>query len=239
MNEESPENSPRSAFWLAFRVLDEPGKVFQSLAFRPRSLIPIVLLILVTGIVAFGTPEKVLQDQIRAGLESIQGQLSEEQLQQQVDAAATTGKRALILGTGSAGGVVALVVVAAVLMLIFGATSDTPIRFKEEFAIVAHANVAALAGAVLLVGLTNFAGFDQLQLSLGFLFDKQDQAFLFRFANQITVFGAWNMILIAVGNKILTKAQGLGVPLAIVGGLWITSKLLFATIGGLLGGLGG
>ncbi len=235
--EESSENPSRSPFWLAFRVLDEPGQVFQSLAVRPRSLIPIILLILVVGIVTFGTPAQVLQDQIRTGLESFQ--LSEEQIQQQLDAAAGTVGRVRNFAAGAAGGVVAIVVVSTVLMLIFGATSDTPIRFKDEFAIVAHANVAALAGGVLLVGLTVFAGFDQLQLSLGFLFDPEDQAFLFRFANQITVFGTWNMILIAVGNKVKTKAQGLVGPLAIVGGLWITMKLLFATIGGLLGGLVG
>ncbi|MFQ5703015.1 MAG: YIP1 family protein [Gemmatimonadales bacterium] len=240
-NTASTDSQSAGALWLALRVLDEPAKVFQSLASKPRALIPIVLLVLASVVVAFATPERVLKNQVREQLEAFRGGggLTDEQFQERLDAAASPGSRVSILGFGSVGGVVGLVIVAAVLMLIFGATSGSPVRFKDEFAIVAHANVASIAGAVLVVALTVFAGFDQLQLSVGFLFDQETQPFLYRFANQITVFGAWNVFLIALGNKIKTEAQGLGTPLAIVGGLWIVTKLLFAALGGLAAGLAG
>jgi hypothetical protein len=220
--------------WLALRVFDEPTQVFRELAVRPRVLLPLILLVLAAGVFAFGTPENVLREQTRSQTEAVQerAQLTDEQVQERVDRAASTRSRAIIFGAGAAGGILALVVVSAVLMLIIGATSPEPIKFKKELAVVAHANIVSIAGAVLMVALMAFAGIDEPRLSLGFLFGE-DSGFLYRFVNQITLFGTWNMILIALGNQVLAKAKGIGGPLMIVGGLWLLVKLLFAALGGL------
>ena len=74
-------------------------------------------------------------------------------------------------------------------------------------------------------------------LSLGFLFNQETNAFLYRFANQITLFGTWNMLLVALGNQILSKGKSFTGPLFIVGSLWLLVKLGIAAIGGL--GFGG
>lgn len=234
----TPVGEPKSAIWLVLRIFDEPTQVFRELAVRPRVLLPIALLVVATGVFALGTPAAVLRDQTRSRLEAMQerGQLTEEQVQDRVEGAASTSSRALIFGAGAAGGLVALVVVSAVLMLIMGATSPEPIKFKKEFAVVTHANVVSVAGGILAVALMAFGGMDQPQLSLGFLFGE-DAGFLYRFANQVTLFGTWNMILIALGNQVLTKAKGIGGPLVIVGGLWLLVKVAFAALGGL--GFGG
>jgi len=227
---------PKSATWLILRVFDEPAHVFRELASRPRVLLPLVLLVVATGIFAIGTPADVLKSQTRSRLEAMQqrGQLTDEQVQERVDAAASSTGRALIFGAGAVGGLLALVVVAAVLMLVMGATAPEPIKFKGELAIVAHANIVSIAGGVLIVALMIFGGLDRPQLSLGFLF-SQDSGFLYRFANQITLFGTWNMILIALGNQVLAKAKGIAGPLMIVGGLWVLVKVVFAAMGGLAG----
>ncbi|UCD24452.1 MAG: hypothetical protein JSW51_00600 [Gemmatimonadota bacterium] len=229
----------KSGAWLVLRVFDEPVQVFKELAERPRVLLPIVLAIIVTAIYAYGTPDSVLQEQTRSQMEAFQerGQITDEQIQERVDRAASPGSRGLIFGAGTAGALAAMAIVALVLMLIFGATGPDPIRFVSEFSVILHANIVSLAGAVLMVLLMRFAGMSEPTLSLGFLFDQDTSGYLYRFANQITLFGTWNMLLIALGNQILSKAKSFTGPLFIVGGLWILVKLGFAALGGL--GFGG
>jgi hypothetical protein len=232
------EPQPKSTAWLALRVFDEPGKVFTELAARPRALLPIILLVVVTAVYAFAVPDEVLRDQARQQVEVMRerAQLTDEQVQDRIEGASSMQNRAMFLfGLGSVGGLVVLVVISGVLMLIFGATGPEPIKFKTEFAILAHANLISLAGVVLMLLLMRFTGIDDPQLSLGFLFGEDSSPFLHRFAAQITLFGTWHMVLVALGNKILSKAKGMAGPLVIVGGLWLLVKVAFAAAGGLLG----
>ncbi len=232
------ERQGKSAIWLASRVFDEPVQVFTELAARPRALLPIILLVVVTAIVAFGTPDDILQDRARDQIEAVRerAQLTDEQVQERVEGAASIRNRALLMfGIGSVAGVAVLALIAVVLMLIFGATGPEPIKFKTEFGILAHANLISLAGLVLMVILMRFGGIGDPQLSLGFLFGEETSPFLHRFARQITLFGTWHMLLVALGNKILSKAKGIGGPLVIVGGLWLLVKLVGAALGGLFG----
>ena len=231
----------KSALWLAFRVFDEPTAVFKELAARPRVLVPILCLIVVATFAAFATPGRVLEEQTRAGLEPLQesGQLTAEQVQERVSNAAGATARLTLFGGGVIGGPLVLVVTAWVLMLIFGATATDPLKFKDEFAIVTHAYMISLAGGVLTVALLAFAGFDEVQLSLGFLFDEESNGFLYRFTNQINLFGAWNVYVLALGNRVKTQAKGIGGALTIVGGLWLVLKVGGALIGGFIAGLGG
>ncbi len=229
----------KSPIWLVLRVFDEPVQVFKELAVRPRILLPAILLVLVTGVYAYGMPDAVLQEQTRSQMEAIQerAQLTDEQVQERVDRAAGPSARGLIFGAGAAGSLAALAIVALVLMLIFGATGPEPIKFKTEFSVILHANVVPLAGAVLMVLLMRFGGMSEPTLSLGFLFNEEANGFLYRFANKITLFGTWNMLLLALGNQILSKGKSFTGPLFIVGGLWLLVLLGFAALGGL--GFGG
>jgi hypothetical protein len=124
-------------------------------------------------------------------------------------------------------------------MLIFGSMAAEPIRFRDEFAIVMHAYVPQLVGILLIVALMVFAGFEQLRLSLGFLFDRESSPFLYALGSQFTFFGAWNIYLVALGNQVRTGTRGIGGPLAIVGGLWVLVNLGLAALASALGGLAG
>ena len=230
----------KSALWLAFRVFDEPTAVFKELAARPRALVPILCLIASATLTAVAMPSRVLQEQARASLEYVQesGGLTADQVQERVDNASSTVGRLTIFGAGVVAGPLMLVLTAWVLMLIFGATTADPLRFNDEFAIVAHAYMITIAGGVLTMVLLAFAGFDEVQLSLGFLFDKESSPFLYRFTNQVNLFGAWNVYVLALGNQVRTKAKGVGGALIIVGGLWLALKVGGALIGGFLAGLG-
>jgi len=234
----APDQPQPSGIWLALRIFDEPSTVFRHLAVRPRYWIPIVLLVITSVVAAYGTPASVFREQMRPRIEAAQraGQLTEEQARERLENVGGSTTRIVALVVGAVGGPIILAVVAAVFMLIFGAGGANPVPFKTEFAVVAHAYIVSLAGGLLLILLIRFAGMSQVGFSLGFLFER-NSGFASRFAEQITLFGAWNVYLVALGNKIITKGKGIGGPLAIVGGLWLLLKVGIAALGGL--GLGG
>ncbi len=231
----------KGAIWLAFRVFDEPTAVFKELAVRPRALVPLICLVVSGAFTAVAMPSRILEEQTRESLAPVleREQISEEEVEERVETASGTVGRISIFAATAIGGPVVLVIAAWVLMLVFGATTAEPLRFKEEFAIVAHAYMISIAGGVLSVALVAFAGFDEVKLTLGFLFDEEKNPFLFQFTDQLNLFGAWNVFVLALGNQVKTKAKGVGGPLAIVGGLWLAMKLVGALIGGYVAGLGG
>ncbi len=239
-----PTDQTWPAWKLALRVIDEPAEVFRQLAGRPQVLIPIIMLIITAGFVGIATPASTLESQAQRRIEAIEERnpnLDEEgraRLHEQVEGAAGMTSRALIFALGSLFGLIALAVVAAVLMLIFGAQTAEALKFKDEFAIATHAYVPQLLGAVLLVVLAIF-GMEDLQLTLGFLFEEDSSSFVYNLANQFGMFGAWNIYLLALGNQIRIGAKGIGGPLAVVGGLWVVVNLGFAAMSTFFSGLGG
>ncbi|MFQ6045302.1 MAG: YIP1 family protein [Gemmatimonadales bacterium] len=229
------------AWWRSFRVLDEPTETFVWLKERPRSLVPLIAFLLVALAAAFVTPAKIYQDMARQRVEAIQERspdFSDEQGQEMIDNAATTRSRIFVSGAQIAFGLVSFAIVALVLMLIFNSMTVEPIRFREEWSIVLHSYIPQLAGALLIVLLMRFAGFEQLRLSLGFLFDRETSPFLNALGNHVHFFGVWNVYLLALGNQVRTGSKGIGAPLGIVGGLWLLVGIAFAAIAGMFGSLG-
>ncbi len=227
-------------WWHAVRVLDEPTRVFRSLAARPRWLFPVVLLVAVSGVVAFGTPTTTLRSQVEAQLQSVQQQnpdrVPPEARERALERAGSLSNRLLIFGGGAALGLASLVIVAAVLQLLFGAAASRTVSFRDELAVVAHAQMPQLLGAVLVVAVVAALKLEQLTLSLGFLFDADESPFLARVGEQLTFFGAWKVYLLAAGNRVLTGGKTVTGPLAIVGGLWVLVAVGVAAVVRLLVG---
>ena len=148
--------------------------------------------------------------------------------------AASPRNRSFIVGGYLVYGVVSLLLVAAVLLLVFRGFGPEPLAYTDELAIAAHAYVPQLLGAIILVLLGRFAGFEEMQLSLGFLFED---GFLRHLGTQFTPFGAWNVVLLALGNTIRTRTKSIWGPLTIVGGLWIMVNIGFAAVSSAMGGL--
>ena len=234
----APEET-RGALWLAFRVMDEPVAVFRDLARRPRALVPVGLIVLVSAVVAFGTPESSIRQATQAQAERLREAAPERfddaEVRRMVTEASGPRARAFSLAAVTAATLVGLVAVSLVLKFIFGSISSVEIRFKDEFAIAVHAFVPQLVGGLLVLTLVAFAGFDQFEISLGFLFNRDTSPFLYAFTNGLTVFGGWNVYLLALGNQAKTNADGIGGSLAIVGGLWLVMKLALAGIGAMAG----
>ncbi len=228
---------------LALRVIDEPVEVFRQLAVRPAVWAPIVTMVIVVALTSFTMPSEPIAQATRTQMEAAQrrapDQITDEAIEERVELATSTRGRAISLASQVVIYLLGFAVVAAVLMLVFGAVGSEPLKFKDEFAIVTHAFMPQLLGFILIVLLTRFAGIEQLSLSLGFLFDSESSLFMHNLGNQFTLFGTWNMVLLALGNQIRTGAKTLGGPLAIVGGLWVLLNVVLGAMVTFLAGLAG
>ncbi len=234
---------PKSSWWLAFRVLDEPGTVFAEIAARPRFLVPfLVLFAAAPAFFAVTAPDSAYQAQVEQliAIEENQdpGSVTSERRAEMMEEAASPARRARLLAVGVIVGPIVIAIVAAVLMLIFNAMAADRITFKQEYSVILHAWMPQLFAA-LLVPVLAIAGIEQLQLSLGFLFSSDQSSFMYQFANGITLFGAWSMVLVAMGNQVLSKSSSLGGSLTIVAGLWLLVKVAAAGLGSLVAGLAG
>jgi hypothetical protein len=238
--ETAPAKSP---WWLALRVFDEPGAVFKELAARPRALVPIILLFVVTVGTAVGMPTRVLRAAAEHQFQTLEqrrpGMITPEMRARGLEQAGSVRSRVTIFVFGSAIPLVMLLIVAGVLLMVFNGLSQEPIRFREEWAIAVHAYVPQLLGGIATLVAVILLDDAQFRFSLGLLFNPDTGGFTYRLANQFTLFGAWNIYLLALGNQIKTKGKGIGTPLAIVGGLWILANVLLAGLQSVLGGLAG
>jgi hypothetical protein len=234
---------PKSPVQLVLRVLDEPAAVFTQLAARPRALLPVILLIVVACASTFGMPTRIMRSAVEHQLQTIEqrhpNMMPPEARQRAVQRAGTPVSRATAFVIATAIGLISLVIVAAVLRMVFGGMSPEPITFRQEFAIAAHAYVPQILGAIATLIAIVVTSDAQFRFSIGLLFNSDSGGFVYRLANQFTLFGAWNVYLLALGNQIKTKTTSIGTPLTIIGGLWVVVCFVLAGLQSVLGGLAG
>jgi hypothetical protein len=234
---------PKSPIQLVLRVLDEPGAVFTELAARPRALLPVILLIVVAAASTLGIPTRIMRGAVEHQLQTLEqnhpNMMTPEARQRAVQRAGSPVSRATAFVIGTAIGLISLVIVAAVLRMVFGGMSAEPITFRHEFAIAAHAYVPQILGGIATLIAIIVTSDAQFRFSLGLLFSSDSGGFLPRLANQFTLFGAWNVYLLALGNQIKTKTKGIGTPLTIIAGLWVVVCFVLAGVQSVLGGLAG
>jgi hypothetical protein len=231
----------KSPLQLVLRVLDEPSAVFTELAARPRALLPVILFLVVSLVTVFAVPAKIMRSETEQRFETIEqrrpGMVPPATRQRAVERAAGPMSRATGFAFVAAIGLVALVIVAAVLRVVFGGMSPEPITFRQEFAIAAHAFVPQILGSIATLIAIVILGDGQFRFSLGLLFDPDSGGFAYRLGNQFTLFGAWNVYLLALGNQIKTRTKSIATPLTIVAALWAVVNLLLAGLQSVMGGL--
>ena len=237
------EDLPRSPWWLALRVLDEPGAVFRELAVRPRALIPIILYLVVALGTIGGMPAGVMRSATAAQFQKIEqshpGVITPDVRERAMARAGSPVARATGFAVAGVLGMLMFLIVAAVLRGIFSSMSAEPVTFRQEWAITVHAYVPQLLGMVATLVSICMRTDTQFRFTLALLCNPDAGGFTYRLANQFTVFGAWNIYLLALGNQLKTKAKGIGTPLAIVGSLWIVVNLALAGLQSAFGGLMG
>jgi len=236
------EAQPKSPWWLALRVLDEPGAVFKELAARPRALVPIVLYLVVACGTIVGMPASVMRSATEAQFQKMEqshpGMITPEVRERALARAGSPVARITGFAFAGAFGMLMFLVVAAVLRPVFSGMAADPVTFRQEWAITVHAYVPQILGMVATLIAIALMRDVQFRFSLGLLFNPETGGFPYRLANQFTLFGAWNVYLLALGNQVQIRAKGVTTPLLVVGGLWILVNVVWAGVQTAFAGFG-
>ncbi|MBI4500636.1 MAG: YIP1 family protein [Gemmatimonadetes bacterium] len=223
---------PKSVWWLALRVFDEPTQVFTELAARPRALLPVLLIILASIGSSFSVPAAVLTNAAEQQLNTIEqkrpGTITPERRERAMGNVTSVSGRAGAAASASLITLVVLLVAAGILTGVFNAISGGGIRFKEEWAIATHAFLPQIIGLMITWVGISLTGDPQFRMGLGFLVSEDTSRYLHNFAAQFTFFGAWNVYLLALGNQVRTREASIGMPQGIVAGLWVVANLAAA-----------
>jgi hypothetical protein len=190
-------------------VFFEPKKAFTDIAARPRWIVPVLLIALVSMCLTFMFTQRggwrvMIEQQIANSSRQPQG--TPEQQQQQLEMGV---KIASVIGY-----VIPLIIpvmfliIAGVLTGITAGILSAPVKFSQVFAIVCYANLPGIIKAALtlvVMQMKSLADFDlnnPLMFNPGYFMDpKGSSKFLYSLATSLDLFSIWIMLLIAVGLK--------------------------------------
>jgi hypothetical protein len=190
-------------------VFFEPTKTFADIAARPRWIVPVILIALVSMCVVFAYSQRggwrVMIEQQMAN-SSRQPQGTPEQQQQQIEMGV---KIASVIGY-----VIPLIIpvmfliVAGILTGITAGILSAPVRFFQVFAIVCYANLPGIirgALTIVVMQMKSLADFDfknPVMFNPGYFMDpKGSSKFLYSLASSLDLFSIWILLLIAIGLK--------------------------------------
>jgi hypothetical protein len=190
-------------------VFFEPKKAFTDIAARPRWIVPVVLILLVSMVLMMIYTQRggwrVMMEQQMAS-SSRTAQLSPEQRQQQIEIGVKYASLSAYITPILIP--LSLLIMAGVLTGITAGILSAPVRFSQVFAIVCYANlVGVIRGLLVLVVLLmkNITDFDlrnPMMSNPGYFLDpKTSSKFLFSLAGALDLFSLWIMLLIAIGLK--------------------------------------
>lgn len=208
----TPEPSPSGMgeFARITGVFFEPAKTFQDVAERPRWIVPMVLIILVSIVyMALYTQhvgwERMFRHQLE--LSSRAAQMSPEQKEQLI---ATQTRMGPIFGyVGAIVGVPIYVsICSAVLLAIVAGMMSAPVKYKQIFAIMSYAGLTGLVSGILSIVVMFLKNPDDFNMQNPLVFNPgafmdptTSSKFLYSLAGSLDLFVFWNIVLIAIGLK--------------------------------------
>ncbi len=209
---QAPEPSPAGMgeFARITGVFFEPGKTFQDIADRPRWVVPVVLIILVSIVyMVLYTQhvgwERMMRHQMETS--SRAAQMTNEQKEQAI---ATQARFAPIAGyVGAVVGLpIYLLVSSAVLLAIVAGMMSASVKFKQIFAVMAYASLTGLVSAILTIVVMFLKNPDDFNMQNPLVFNPgafmdplSTPKFLYSLAGSLDLFVFWNIFLIATGIK--------------------------------------
>jgi hypothetical protein len=190
-------------------VFFEPKKAFADIAARPRWIVPVVLILLVSMTLTILYTQRggwrVMMQQ-RMDDSSRAAQMTPEQREQAIEMGAKYAAMSVYFTPVIIA--VMFLIVAGVLTGITAGILSAPVRFKQVFAIVCYANLPGIISGlmtIVVLQLKNLADFNlsnPLMFNPGAFMDpKTSSKFLYSLATSLDLFSFWIMLLIATGLK--------------------------------------
>lgn len=190
-------------------VFFEPTKAFADIAARPRWIVPVLLIAIVSMCLTFMYSQRggwrvMIEQQMANSTRQPQG--TPEQQQQGIEMGV---KIASVIGYAIPLIIpVMFLIIAGVLTGVTAGILSAPVRFAQVFAIVCYANLPGIVRAALtmvVMQMKSIASFDfknPLMFNPGYFMDpKVGSKFIYSLACSLDLFAFWIILLIAIGLK--------------------------------------
>lgn len=193
----------------ALNVLFSPGAAFRKLKEKPGWIVPLIVVVLVLlAVTAVGVSKMDYADVKARAEEMMRNQgMAEEQVQQRLEASDKimnnpVTKYALPLVVVLINTALGMVIVALILMLMVPLLGGAKGNFALGLAVVAHAAMVRVLAAIVRLVLLLLRGAEHTMTSLA-LAVPNTKGFLLHFFSRVDIFTIWEIILIAMGLKIV------------------------------------
>lgn len=202
-----------SAFGRVIGALVSPEKTFRSIAERPTWVVPLLLLMLITGLVGYVAGERVdFEKQIRGEMAE-RGGVSEEEIQQAVGFMEKFGRILFVIPAVFAPLVYLLI---ALIFLVALRLSGSEIRFGQSFSVLLHAMMPwVVHGLLSLPVILRQEAIDPeamergglLMSNLAALAPEDSGKVLLSLLASLDLFTVWTLILLAIGYRVVARVS--------------------------------
>ncbi|MGA1994693.1 MAG: Yip1 family protein [Bryobacteraceae bacterium] len=214
----TPENAPAvepspaglSEFSRLTGVFFEPGKAFADIVARPRWLVPMLLVILISLVAVFEMSQRIGWERIvshsidsSSRAQNMTPQQRQQGIETGVKIASVTSYIGPIVGIP-----IYYLVVAGVLLGIFAGILSAPVKFKQAFAVVAYANLPGIISGILLIVVMQLKNPDEFNVQNPLAFNPgafmdplASSKSLYSLATSLDLFTLWIIVLMAIGFK--------------------------------------
>lgn len=216
---------------LAVRVwelLVSPGRLFERLRERPAWIGALGLVVGVAVVSTWLMPEELLRSAVTANMPA---DASPDQVETAAGFARISGYVGSVIGPP-----LTVAAVAGLLIFVFNVVLGGAARFRQLFSVTAHAMMLPTLGGLLVLPLMIESGDPQTALALHLLVPGLEEGFLYRFLHGLNVFGLWTAVLLGLAVDRLYPRRSFRASAAVVLGLYLATKVLWALLGGLGGG---
>ena len=216
-------------------VITSPRETYASVAAHPRALGVLVVTILVSAAVTFwfqsSEPgQKVILDQLEQTartIESFAGPLPDEQYDAMIAGAPRAPYQSaafILIGTP-----IMCAVLAGILLGVFNGVVGGDARFKQVFAVVAHAGVIWTLAAVF-VAVMGYTTGTTGSSSLGVFFPMlEEMSFVMSLLRAIDIFYLWGFFNLAIGLAVLYRQRTAPIAITFIS-LYLIVAVLIAVV---------
>lgn len=212
---------------LAVRVwelLVAPGRLFDRLRERPAWIGALLLIIVVSLVTTWLTPEELMR---QAATQGMPADAPAEQVESAAEFAGTLSYVFSVIGPP-----IAVSVVAGLLLFVFNVLLGGAAGFKQLFSAVSHAWIILTLGVLLTLPIMIGAGDVNAALALHHLAPGLEEGFLYRFLHGLNVFGLWTTVVLGIGVSRIYPDRAAGGSVAILLSLYVLMKIGWAVLGG-------
>ena len=218
-------------------IYSAPTRAFTKLSEKPKWLIPLIIVVIVTILLTLVAVSHVNWEEQKARIaEMMQSRnVPQERIDQTL--------RSMTPTTGLIRSIILVLIITPLGILIFTLLLNvlipllgSPGSFKKTLSIMTNSALVRIPAAIVKAVLIFIKGSPEVYTSLAMLFPKMPhRGFLFNFFARIDFFTIWELILIALGLKILFKISG-NKTYYVVFGLWLLYNIVFSLFPARFGG---